>query len=349
VKKWIITGVAVAAVAGLVAAGFLLLPRLFGGGADEEMDFGQAALDVGGVPVEVELGEISSLLVLDATVRAEPGEDVTARNGGTVTRLWVTDGSLVENGAPILNVAVADEAAGGAEDEEGPGTREVTLYAPTDGRVSGLEDLRVGDVLEPGAVAANVAPDEFLAVATVPANDLYRFYEDPQDIMLQITQGPPAAECAFLSLGPAEAGAGGAGGGEGEEGAGQGGGGGTTELSCRVPSDLRVFDGVTGKMSIATGGAQNVMVIPVTAVRGTSERGEVIVVASDGAEEVREVELGVSDGSSVEVVSGLSVGDQVLDPIPLDPRFDVPSAVDPYAEDEEYMESEEFVEGEVVE
>jgi hypothetical protein len=57
----------------------------------------------------------------------------------------------------------------------------------------------------------------------------------------------------------------------------------------------------------------------------------------------------VSDGSSVEVVSGLSVGDQVLDPIPLDPRFDVPSAVDPYAEDEEYMESEEFVEGEVVE
>ncbi|KOX12202.1 peptidase M23 [Nocardiopsis sp. NRRL B-16309] len=337
------------AVAGLVAAGFLLLPRLVGGGSGEDMDFGQGALDIGGAPVEVELGEISSLLVLDATVRAEAGEDVEARNGGTVTRVWVTDGSLVDSGAPILNVAVPDTAdADGGDDDGGGGggTREVSLYAPAEGRVSGLDDIQVGDVLEPGTVAANVAPDEFRAVASVPANDLYRFYEDPHDIMLEITEGPPAAECEFLSLGPAEEGTGG---GEGEEIAGEGGGtgGGSTELACRVPSDLRVFEGVTGKMSIATGGAQNVMVIPVTAVRGTSESGEVIVVASDGTEEVREVELGVSDGTSVEVVSGLSVGDQVLDPIPLDPRFDVPGAVAPEDEfmDEEYMEFE----GEVVE
>ena len=351
-KKWIITGVALVALAGVVAAGFLLLPRLFGGGGGEDMDFDQGALDVGGVPVEVEMGSVDSLMVLDATVRAEPGEDVKARNGGTVTRVWVTDGSLVDNGAPILNVAVPDAAAGDGEGDgdDGAGTREVSLYAPTEGRVSGLEDLQVGDVLESGAVAANVAPDEFRAVASVPANDLYRFYEDPHDILLEITEGPPAAECEFLSLGAAEGGAtGGDDAGEGEEvpGEGGGGGGGTTELSCRVPSDLRVFEGVTGKMSIATGGAENVMVIPVTAVRGTSERGEVVVVASDGTEETREVELGVSDGSSVEVVSGLSVGDQVLDPIPLDPRFDTPEAVDPEAEfeDEEFME----LEGEVIE
>ncbi|RKS05411.1 hypothetical protein DFP74_1007 [Nocardiopsis sp. Huas11] len=346
-KKWIITGVALAALIGLVAAGFFLLPRLLGGGAGEDMDLGQGALDVGGVPVEVEMGSVDSLMVLDATVRAEPGEDVKARNGGTVTRVWVTDGSLVDNGAPLLNVAVPDADAGGEEDAdgaEGAGTREVSLYAPTEGRVSGLGDLQVGDVLEPGAVAANVAPDEFRAVASVPANDLYRFYEDPHDILLEITEGPPAAECEFLSLGAAEEGAA-PGGGEEEEG---GGGGGGSELSCRVPSDLRVFEGVTGKMSVATGGAENVMIVPVTAVRGTSESGEVIVVADDGTEEVREVELGVSDGSSVEVVSGLSVGDQVLDPIPLDPRFDVPGAVDP--EDEEYMDEEYMeLEGEVLE
>ncbi|WP_304451725.1 peptidase M23 [Nocardiopsis sp. YSL2] len=345
-KKWIITGVALVALAGIVAAGFFLLPRLLGGVPGGDMDVDQGALDVGGVPVEVEMGSVDSLMVLDATVRAEPGEDVVARNGGTVTRVWVSDGSLVDSGAPVLNVAVPDAAAGGGEDGEGSGTREVSLYAPAEGRVSGLEDLRVGDVLEPGAVAANVAPDEFLAVASVPANDLYRFYEDPHDIMLEITEGPPAAECEFLSLGAAEGGAsGGEGAGAGEEGGG--GGGGSTELSCRVPSDLRVFEGVTGKMSIATGGAENVLVIPVTAVRGTSESGEVIVVASDGGEEVREVELGVSDGSSVEVVSGLSVGDQVLDPIPLDPRFDVPGAVAPGDEsvEEEFME----LEGEVVE
>ncbi|GAB2493151.1 efflux RND transporter periplasmic adaptor subunit [Nocardiopsis aegyptia] len=356
-KKWIITGVALVALAGIVAAGLLLLPRLLGGAGGEDMDAGQGALDMGGAPVEVQMGSVDSLMVLDATVRAEPGEDVEARNGGTVTRVWVSDGSLVDNGAPVVNVAVPDAAAGDGEDGEGGGTREVSLHSPVEGRVSGLEDLRVGDVLEPGAVVANVAPDEFRAVASVPANDLYRFYEDPHDILLEITEGPPAAECEFLSLGAAEGGAAGDDGdtaGEGGEFPGEefpgevgGGSGGSAELSCRVPSDLRVFEGVTGKMSIATGGAENVMVIPVTAVRGTSESGEVIVIASDGTEEVREVELGVSDGSSVEVVSGLSVGDQVLDPIPLDPRFDVPGAVVPGDEltEEEFMEYE----GEVVE
>lgn len=332
-KKWIIIGAALVLALGLVGAGSLLVSRI-GGPDAEDLLAQEPALDVSGVPVEVEMGEISSLLVLAATVRAEPGEQVKARNGGTVAHLWVGEGAEVDKGAPIVNVKTPDTSAAATEDgDEAPATTEVTLYAPADGRVSGLEDVLVGDVLEPGAVVATVSPDGFRAVAPISPNDLYRFYEDPQDIMLQIDKGPPAAPCEFLSLDTSGVGADTDSGGDGE-----GGGGGGAELVCRVPDDLEVFEGVQGKMSISTGTAENVLVVPVTAVRGNAESGEVVVVAADGTEETREVGLGVSDGSFIEVTAGLSVGDMVLDPVPLDPRFDVPGAHTP--EDEEFVEED---------
>lgn len=330
-KKWIIIGAALVLVLGLVGAGHLLVSRI-GGPDGEDLLVPEPALDVSGAPVEVEMGEVSSLLVLAATVRAEPGEQVKVRNGGTVAHLWVGEGAEVDKGAPIVNVRTPDTSAVVTEGrDEAPAITEITLYAPTDGRVSGLKDVLVGDVLEPGTVVATVSPDEFRAVAPISPNDLYRFYEDPEDIMLQIDKGPPAAPCEFLSLDTSGAGTGGA---EDDE----DGGGGGAELICRVPDDLEVFEGVRGKMSVSTGTAENVLVVPVTAVRGNADSGEVVIVAADGTEEVREVELGVSDGASIEVTAGLSVGDMVLDPVPLDPRFDVPEAHAP--EDEEFVEGD---------
>ncbi|WP_306366315.1 efflux RND transporter periplasmic adaptor subunit [Nocardiopsis sp. CC223A] len=343
-KKWIIIGAAallfVVAVAG---GGFFLLNRMGGSGEEFPME---GAVDVGGAPYPVELGTIDSVMVLDATVQAEPGKSVKAQKGGQVVHLWVTDGATVEEGAPILNVKYTEEpdpGAGTGEDEApaAPVTREVSLYAPVDGKVTGLADVQVGDVLEPGAVVAAVAPDVYRAVATIPANDLYRFYEEPSDILLEIKNGPPPTQCEFLSLGAAEAGGGGEQSGTDEfglpmEGGDTGGSGG--ELTCRVPSDVQVFAGVQGKLSISTGKVEDVVVVPVTSVRGTTGEGEVIVVAEDGTEETRPVELGISDGSFIEVVSGLEVGEQVMDPIPLDPRFDVPGADD--GTEEMYLEEE---------
>ncbi|MEU0488260.1 efflux RND transporter periplasmic adaptor subunit [Nocardiopsis sp. NPDC006139] len=342
-KKWIIIGsVALLLVVAVAGGGYFLLNRL--GGSGEELPM-EGAVDVGGVPYPVELGTIDSVMVLDATVQAEPGRSVKAQKGGQVVHLWVTDGATVEEGAPILNVKYTEEPAPGTGTGEGeapaePVTREVSLYAPVDGKVTGLADVQVGDVLEPGAVVATVAPDIYRAVATIPANDLYRFYEEPDDILLEITNGPPPTQCDFLSLGAAEAGGGGEEQPETDEfgfpmEGGDTGGGSGGELACRVPADVQVFEGVQGKLSISTGKVEDVVVVPMTAVRGTTGEGEVIVVAEDGTEEARPVELGISDGSFIEVVSGLEVGEQVMDPIPLDPRFDVPGADD--GVEEEFM------------
>lgn len=337
-KKWIIIGSVALLLVALAGSGYFLLNRSGGGGDGEFID---EAADLGGMPHTVELGSINSVVVLDATVRAEPGEAVEARKGGEVAHVWIAEGAEVDQGAPIVNVRVPDASAPAPEEGEGsssaPATTEVTLYAPIGGVVSGLDRVQVGDVLEPGAVVATVAPEKFRAVAQIPANDLYRFYEEPGDIVLEITKGPAAEQCDFLSLGPSESSSVP----EGEE-AGDAGGGGTVELACRIPSDLQVFDGVQGKLSVSTGKVSNVVVVPATAVRGNSEKGEVLVVSSDGAEEAREVELGITDGSLVEVVSGLSAGEQVVDPIPLDPRFDVPGAhMEEMPEDEFHVESEE--------
>lgn len=338
-KKWIIAGAVLAVLFGIAGGGYLLLVRTLGAAADDEAFLDESALRQGEA-VEVEHGEISSVLVLDATVRAEPGEDVKARNGGSVTRVWVQDGERVDSGAPVVNLAVPDGSAAPADDEDGAGastTAEVTLRAPDDGEVAGL-DLEVGEDVEPGAVVATVAPDQYRAVAAVPPNDLYRFYDDPTEISLKIDQGPPAESCEFLSLGEDAAG----GGEPDEEGGGDAGGGGDgsgVEFACRVSSSLDVFPGVQGQLSIVTGEAKNALIVPVTAVRGNFETGEVVLVNSDGSEEAREVELGVSDGTSIEVTDGLSVGDEVMDPVPLEEEFDVPDAYES-DKDEEFIEED---------
>lgn len=345
-KKWIIVGAVTVLLLGLVGSGYLLLSRSGADPSDE--DFIGTASDVSGEPVEVELGTVSSVLVLDATVRAESGEKVLARQGGTVTHLWLNDGASVDKGAPVVNVSLPAEGGGAVEgedgDEDAPATREVTLYAPASGTLSGLDDVLVGDVLEPGTTVATVSNGKFQAVAQVPPNDLYRFYDDPGEIMLKIDKGPPAAECEFIGLGATNDSSS-----EGDDETGGGAGGGS-ELSCRVPSELTVFDGVQGKLSVSTGEAENVVVIPVTAVRGNSESGEVIVIGDDGSEEVREISLGLSDGNFLEVTEGLSVGEKIMDPIPLDPRFDIPE--EPMDEfDEEFDEDfdEDFEEPEIAE
>ncbi|WP_036554875.1 efflux RND transporter periplasmic adaptor subunit [Nocardiopsis sp. CNT312] len=319
-KRGIVAGAALLLLAVAVGGGYVLFQRLLGGTPPAEFPLNQAAADMGGTPHEVGTAAISSVMVLDATVRRAPGEDVTAREGGTVTRVWVSDGDAVDNGAPILTLAVpggpAPEGDGAA-----PGTREVVLHSPDAGVVSGLGDLWTGDTVEPGTAVAEVAQEEFRAVANVPPNDLYRFVEDPEDITLRIEQGPADITCTFLSLGTVPAGA--------QEAAGDGGGEAGAELVCRIPAGVDVFEGVRGELSVAAAEVSGVVAVPVTAVRGGGGEGEVMVVAGDGGHEPREVSLGVTDGSMIEVTEGLRVGESVLDPVPLDPRFDVPGAYDP--------------------
>ncbi|MDA2803660.1 efflux RND transporter periplasmic adaptor subunit [Nocardiopsis suaedae] len=330
-RKWII----VAAVAVVLVGGAGGAWALWGGDPPPEEPGGGDALSAASAyPVEV--GDITDTVVLDAVVEEDPAKEVVAKRGGTVTRVWVGEGQEVEQGAPIVTVRAPVEAPpGGGEDADGgdgPRTREVNLTAPVDGKVTGLGDLEAGDPVEPGGAVASISGGRYRAVAEIPPNDLYRFYDDPEEITLKIDKGPPAETCELMSLGAKDASSDSGsddGGGEGPEGlmmpgSDSGGGEATAQLTCRVPDDMKVFAGVTGKVSVTTGSSEGALLVPATAVRGGSEEGQVVVVGPDGAEEERDVVLGITDGEMIEVTEGLKEGEQVLDPVPLSEEFDVP-------------------------
>ena len=58
------------------------------------------------------------------------------------------------------------------------------------------------------------------------------------------------------------------------------------------------------------------IVVPTTAVKGSAETGIVGVVSSDGTVEDRTITLGMSDGTNVEVVTGLTEGEMINQFVP---------------------------------
>jgi multidrug efflux pump subunit AcrA (membrane-fusion protein) len=78
-------------------------------------------------------------------------------------------------------------------------------------------------------------------------------------------------------------------------------------------------------MTVSAGVAADVVTVPLTSVKGSVKDGIVwLAGATGGAPEERKVQLGLNDGSVVEVVSGLAEGEQVLEFVP-----GAPAAPDP--------------------
>jgi hypothetical protein len=118
----------------------------------------------------------------------------------------------------------------------------------------------------------------------------------------------------------------------------------TGSLSCAVPSSVEVFAGLGATMTVTAGEAVNVVSIPLTAVEGSVKEGIVWLAGTGPASgpeaggaagpaapgvpaggpsggpvagpEQRKVQLGLNDGSRVEVVSGLAEGEAILEFIP---------------------------------
>jgi multidrug efflux pump subunit AcrA (membrane-fusion protein) len=112
-------------------------------------------------------------------------------------------------------------------------------------------------------------------------------------------------------------------------------GGGTT-ARCAVPPGTAVFAGMGATMAIQAGLAENVLVVPVTAVQGSVQTGNVWVVGEDGEPVERPVTLGLTDGEMIEIKEGLAEGEQILqfvpvpDDTPIDPFSGEPMPAGPF-------------------
>jgi membrane fusion protein (multidrug efflux system) len=299
---------------------------------------GAPTLDLSSPPVPVARGSIANTVSVTGTVVADAAVPVKATAAGSVRRLIVTRGATVTAGQPLLEIRYEQEQEPIAgRDAEGnptsaprpPLVRTATVTAPAAGTVSTL-DVLVDQIVAVGDRVGAISPGTLSVTATLTQAEQFRLLAPPSTAEVEVQGGPAPFTCIDLTLGTPPAAA------DDEDVAGvpadgSGAGGGGTTARCAVPEGVTVFAGMGATVRVQAGTAENVLVVPVTAVQGSVQTGKVWVVGEDGTEQPRTVALGLSDGDRIEVREGLADGEQVLQfvPVPADEPLPGPTTGGP--------------------
>ncbi|WP_286929836.1 MULTISPECIES: efflux RND transporter periplasmic adaptor subunit [Aeromicrobium] len=263
----------------------------------------------------VERGEIENSLDLDGTIVIDPAVPVKSSAAGVLTHAHVPNGAKVSKGDPLFEVRTTVEPTESGSDDEDepapPAVRYVTVTAPAEGRVASF-NAKVGAEVGEDASVARIRRSTFTAQGSVAVVDRYRLLDAPDEATVTIDGGPEPFTCADLRI--ADEVSEDAAQERSEEEGGESAAG--TKVTCVVPEDVTVFDGLSMTMRIDAGSTKDALVVPVTAVRGLLERGTVWVVEDGGEPTERTIRLGVNDGKSVEVLKGLKEGTEILQYVP---------------------------------
>jgi macrolide-specific efflux system membrane fusion protein len=272
---------------------------------------------------QVELGSIATTVIIDASVSADPAVDGRATLAGEIYEIAVSKGSAVKAGDTLAKIRLeivhdpvtSTDADGNVTMTQPKSTWKTAIVtAPIAGTVSDVSSL-VGQVVAVGDAVAKVAPTTFSVSGPIKPEDQYKLVEQPTEAQVEAVGGPGTFTCTGLTIASPLAGA------EASAPDAPSSASGAT-VHCAVPGDVRVFPGLTAKLTIAGGSAENILTLPITAVKGNSSAGTVWVVAKDGAHEERAVTLGLNDGALVQIVEGVAEGDEVLQFVPADDATD---------------------------
>lgn len=232
--------------------------------------------------VTVENSTIVNNLSLQGKIARDT--DITLRStaGGTVSTVYVNDGGVVGAGDTLFTVKLENDRIG-------------EVVASESGRLSGF-GVVAGQEVSTGSEIGKLTPDRFHLLATVEPVQLYRLLNAPAEAEVTINGGPAPFTCTGLSTQVSDDGA--------------------TSVRCSIPSDQIVFPGLPAQLNVAVGTAEDVLAIPATAVKGGAGTGVVWLVGADGEITETKVELGVSDGTMVQVLSGLEAGATIRQFVP---------------------------------
>ncbi len=281
---------------------------------------------------QVALGSIVTTVVVDGAVSADPASPGKATLAGEVSVVPVSQGQAVTAGDSLATirqeilqepVATTDADGNVTMTQPKPKYKTVSVTAPVTGVVSSVPVL-VGQIVAVGDVVATVAPPTFSVTGPIKPEDQFKLVTQPTDAQVEVIGGPGAFTCTGLTISSPLAGAEASAPEQGEGSAATASG---ATVRCAVPADVRVFAGLTAKLTIAGGSVDNAMTLPVTAVKGNAASGTVWVVGAEGAHEERAVTLGLNDGTIVQIVDGVAEGDEVLEFVP------VVDATDPAVDD----------------
>jgi multidrug efflux pump subunit AcrA (membrane-fusion protein) len=261
---------------------------------------------------EVTSGSIRSTVNLDGVVVRQSTQNVSAPVTGTVSDIAVRPGDAVTEGEEIATVTVLQVAPSpsptgfGSSPSPTPAASPIneTLTAPIAGTVGTLSVTK-GQIVVNGQQVLTVIPAQYDVIASVPQDQLYRFYSAPLSVQAVIPHQDQPVDCAFKSIGgnlPTS----GATNVLGQE----------VDLRCTLPAGTSVFPGVRATVVAVTAEVDDALTLPVGAVQrtGTGNAGVVYVLEKGKQPQKTNVTLGITDGKRIQIVSGLFAGQRVRDP-----------------------------------
>lgn len=251
-------------------------------------DTATAAADPGGQITEpvapVVRQDVVDELTLEGTIARDDSVTVRSEVEGTVAEVRVAPGQSVVGGQVLMTI------------KQSYPTKTVEVVAAEAGEITEVAVVK-GQLTSVGSEIATLSPARYHVQSTIEPVQLYRLLNAPTEGEVTIQGGPAPFVCTGLSVQVSDEG--------------------TTSVTCAVPADQTVFAGLRTQLAIRVATVEGALVVPVTSVRGGAGTGQVWVDDGTGAAlEERSVELGVSDGTVIEVLAGLEEGEQVRQFVP---------------------------------
>ena len=259
--------------------------------------------------VLAERGHVTSSVSATGTVQQDATGQFKATLDGTVIAFNFNEGQTVAAGDALVQIQKTIQGEDQTvTDADGnvttvPGRTDYKsewVTAPASGTVhfTAVKNQAVN----PGDSIGTVTPNTHSVVAQLSADQMYRITNAPDTATITIKNGPQPFECSGLKI---DVKAGTAGNEEGPTAT-------NIEARCPIPAGMTVFPGLQATMKINAGEAKDVLTLPATAVEGRYQKG--FVYTPDGTK--KEVEIGLTDGSLVEIRSGIEEGEEVLEYVP---------------------------------
>jgi hypothetical protein len=263
--------------------------------------------------IPVAKGSVTNAVTVPASVVSDPPVEIKATADGVVAEIQVDDAEVAAD-TRVLWIKTEEPVDPVVEVDEETGEETATEQEPRSVDVTVLKDqaVTVGETL------GTVDPGTLSVSGTLTADQQYRLVGAKGTAEVTLKGGPAPFTCTGLTIGEAPAGAGVADGGDTMD---MGGApeAATGAVHCSIPPEVKAFSGLGAEIEITNGNAKDVVVVPISAVLGTSQTGKVWTVAKEGAEpEPREVTLGLTDGLQVEITKGLKPGEEILEFTPVD-------------------------------
>ncbi|MFD6447313.1 secretion protein HlyD [Promicromonospora sp. NPDC060204] len=273
--------------------------------------------------IPVEKGSVTNAVTVPASVVTDPPVELKATANGVIAEIQVDDAKVdkgtrvlwIKSEEPVEPVVEVDEKTGEETvTEKEPKVTWTSALAPVSGTVdiTALKDQAVAV----GEVIGTISPGTLSVSGTLTADQQYRLVGAKGSAQVTLKGGPAPFTCTGLTIGEAPGDTGATTGGEEMGGAPEAA---TGAVHCSIPPKVKAFSGLGAEIEITNGDAKDVVVVPISAVLGTSQTGRVWTVKEEGAEpEPRDVTLGLTDGLQVEVTKGLKAGEQILEFTPVD-------------------------------